>query len=493
MIKLYERQSFSTKAVFRAKSFNPVYSMVFFLLIAVISGIPYCRASEVEKSMKMVEEFQGPGSDYGNFFIKNLAGSLERLNKERDEKFAKMPPDRRYAYTRKYIELVEKFSPHWLIEFKSISLALGWPENDYASYTGLSYSAPSSGHECTSWLVMPDMTSTEKIILHKNRDTGMRRLAVITRNTPRFYRWTGIGDLWQSSPCFVMNEKGLTAVMNSGDPCSDNRDVGLTTPNLLRLLAEQCATVDEAVTLFRKVIAEKAYAHSRSGSIFFLADSRRAVIIENSANHLAVAPVDFGFAIRANSWQLPGMIALSNKTPRQLLGDNHREYYVRENLLNIIKSGRKINPSDNYTLSRGREGDISEQRFPLCWDNTVSAATLVPDGEFPDVLTTIYFALGPPGNTIYLPLPMAVNELPLAFVNGEWGARALDFRKSAGMEHGKLDRMTDFENKLLKEFDIVCSEARALLRNGQKNEAVKLLNSTFRRQSFEADHFLSGL
>ena len=115
------------------------------------------------------------------------------------------------------------------------------------------------------------------------------------------------------------------------------------------------------------------------------------------------------------------------------------------------------------------------------------------DPEFPAYLSCAYTSLGPQRHMVYLPVPMAVRQLPDKMRDGRWAQMAFAHQEAFGPEHGDLQKFTELEDKFLKEFDAARDRARQLLKSGNTDEAVKLLNDTFERQYAEADKLMTAL
>lgn len=115
------------------------------------------------------------------------------------------------------------------------------------------------------------------------------------------------------------------------------------------------------------------------------------------------------------------------------------------------------------------------------------------DSEFPAYLSCAYIALGPQRHTVYLPVPMALRQLPDKIRDGRWGEMAYAHQEAFGPEHGDLPRMTELEDKFIAEFKETRDRARRLLKDGKTDEAVKLLNDCFDRQYAEADKLMTAL
>ena len=115
------------------------------------------------------------------------------------------------------------------------------------------------------------------------------------------------------------------------------------------------------------------------------------------------------------------------------------------------------------------------------------------DPEFPAVLSCAYLALGPQRHTVYLPVPMALRQLPDKIRDGRWGEMAYAHQEAFGPEHGDLPKIVELEDRFVAEFRAARDRARELLKAGKQDEAVELLNSCFGRQYAEADRLMTSL
>ena len=169
------------------------------------------------------------------------------------------------------------------------------------------------------------------------------------------------------------------------------------------------------------------------------------------------------------------------------------------------RSLRESRVDGKYTVrgcletSRKIRKDEFEERYPFVPGNSksknmsVEAACFEIDPEFPAYLSCAYTSLGPQRHTVYLPIPMAVEQLPEKMRDGRWAKMAYAHQAAFGPEHADLRKLTELEEKFLAEFEAARDKARKLLRAGKKNEAVKLLNECFERQYAEADELMTAL
>jgi hypothetical protein len=106
-------------------------------------------------------------------------------------------------------------------------------------------------------------------------------------------------------------------------------------------------------------------------------------------------------------------------------------------------------------------------------------------------LSYAYIALGPQQHTIYLPVPMSLDQLPDKLRDGSWAMLAYDLRAKVGTNPKYLAEFSAIEDKFLAEVEANREKARELLKSGQHDEAKKLLNGAFARHFKAADELLT--
>ena len=86
----------------------------------------------------------------------------------------KLKSDEIIRQRRGHVESLKKFAPYILEEYSAIDKAMKWPADTYRNTRvfGIKKNAEKAPHECTSWIIMPDLTASNTLILHKNRDSS---------------------------------------------------------------------------------------------------------------------------------------------------------------------------------------------------------------------------------------------------------------------------------------------------------------------------------
>ena len=382
-----------------------------------------------------------------------------------------------------HVEALKKFAPYILTEYDAIDRAFNLKSGTYLDIAvfGAKKQPGTAPHECTSWVVMPDLTAQKSIIVHKNRDSSSKKLIAQQRAVKGKRSWIGMGNFGGLGTNMGINDKALTVVMNSGDRTLHNSDAGIGTTTMARIMLENCATAAEAVKMLDKMISEKVYTHGQSGSIWFIADKDNAFVAEHNAEYIAIKSIHSGFAIRANSWDLPEMIPYSTAKPDDIVGNNRREYAVRDLLFKKHQViGKIVTPEMMAEASRIKEFPEDKKCYPLCGKLTNSAGTFVIDREFPEELSYAVMAFGNPAHTFYLPIPLLVNEFPAELLDGRNPDAAMVRwdKKKPLMDDAKT---VEFENKLNNRHRQALAAARKVMRTSRDRQlAAKLLNDAFK-------------
>ena len=351
-------------------------------------------------------------------------------------------------------------------------------------------------HECTSWVVMPDLTGGKTMLLHKNRDSmRLPRTNLFRVAQPGKHAWIGISSGPQTAPSSNagVNDCGVSIVMNNGDRTDVSSPLkGCSTPGMAMLALENCSTAAEAVEYIRGMVKAKKYSHGKNGSIWIVCDPNKAFIIENDAARFAAHEVKSGFGVRANGWHFPEMVIYSTLPQDRLTRYARREFSVRSTL--FAEGSKYKEPVTIERMNAPSRVDAipGEPKCPpVCGSKTVSGATIAIDREFPGVLTTLYAAFGHPRFTVYLPIPFTIDQVPPELQDNSF-SEAIFARYDAKRELLPQDKIVEFERELNKRQEEAIEKARAILKKGgTKEEAAKILNEVF-RQNWEAVKKLSA-
>ena len=354
------------------------------------------------------------------------------------------------------------------------------------------FASAATAAACTSWVITPGVSKSGNMIVQKCRDSERRRLEADIRTSPRGWRWMRIGAL-DHAALFGMNEHGVVAIMNDGDDLTVWHPKGERQQTFaaweLRQIMTDCKNAAQGVAMLKNIARSRQ--HVGRGGSFFVADPKQAFLVDIGHGYAEAKEITGGICIISNCLHLPGIEKISRQMVSKLRFDRAREANTRAALQKSQEKG-KYTPRGTFHVSRITCGREIKNQAPFR-KNSIGGVCFEIDREYPAYLSCAYIALGPQQHTVYLPVPMAAEQMPAEMRSGEWGQSAYEFRDAAGDDHPALGRIVEFEDKLISEFESVREEARRLLKDQKKDEAVKLLNDTFRRQARETWEFISQL
>ena len=356
---------------------------------------------------------------------------------------------------------------------------------------------------CTSWLLHPEVTESGMMILHKIVDGRYSPRDADFRTAPNGWRWLRIGGYHGGHSNMAINEKGVAITTNGGDLNGQKHPrgerLGISCGPLEAVVMRNCATAAEGAEMLKNIARNRLFLPLKDyGFILMVADARRAFVVEIGDGYAEATELTGGIHVVANAWRLPGGEESSRVNLSGVRGNRAREACAKKSL-------RESRVNDRYTV-RGciatsrkiRKKEFAE-RYPFVPGNrksknmSVEAASFEIDPEFPAYLSCAYTTIGPQRHTMYLPIPMALEQLPDKIRDGRWAKMAYAHQQAFGPEHADLQKITELEDEFLAEFDAARAEARKLLRQGQKDAAVKLLNDCFDRQYAKADKLMTAL
>ena len=343
---------------------------------------------------------------------------------------------------------------------------------------------------CTSWMVFKDFTKNNTNILHKNRDSKEKRVASYMSAPGAKRKWVAIGTIALSNA--GVNSSGLAGVMNSGEKTLDppNAKNKKSTPELLRVILNSCDTAAQAVKKLESLVKAGDYYHADSGSTFFFVDTKEGYICEFTTKFFSVQRYDSAYAFRANIWQNAGMAARSRGSYKSYLHSSARAYIALSGLNAALDKHGKITVDDIAEVSRVCQIPGSENKswfsklfsseYPnraVCGQSTNSACTIEIDLQYPDVLSGLYAAIGNPRNTVYIPIPVCAEKYLPSMGAYAWSQASYARGSEVGFEAELPAEWVKFEADSKAKFAKAKAEARKLLDNGKRAEAVKLLNA----------------
>lgn len=408
-----------------------------------------------------------------------------------------LTPELKAERFRHFKGAVLRFAPHIVEESYTIDRVFNWKKGTFLAMMRFSSvkaepaakPAPNSNreeyHECTSWVAMSDMTDGKTIFVHKNRDSALREVALLRRAVPGKHAWIGNGAQTGFNPTQGINDRGVVVLMNSGDPSAeaDCSQYGMGTPLICRILLEESGSAEAAVELLKKIIADNAYSHVESGSIWFIGDRKNVYIVENNARKVVAKPVNNGFDVRANAYHYPEMQKSSTRNFNSLIGHFRREFAVRDFLLNQRwRNNGILTPADLAASSRINQFPDKGAGYTPCGSRTLTGVTFAIDMEFPETLSTMYSVFGPPRSACYIPVPMTILDIPEEILNGSFSRKSLDLH-SKNLPLLPEKELNALEQRMYKRHAEAMEKVRKILRTSRNHstpqEAAKLLNDAF--------------
>lgn len=335
-------------------------------------------------------------------------------------------------------------------------------------------------HECTSWMLFPELTGGP-MILHKNRDSSKIDIRLIKSDEGAKIKWLGLGD---ENPCMGFNEKGVACVMNSGETTPEIAPPGegrLTTPEILVQILGNTKNAKEALKLLTAFIENGQYTHKNRGSIFFIMDTKGGYIAELTARRVMPVQVTGNMTIRANIWHNPGMAQFSRNGINFVMNSQSREFQAAKGLNEGLEKNGIITLEDIWRTSRMRgtmESVMTEHG--LCNKTTNSAATIAIDKDYPNMLSTMYVAIGPVGHTMYIPAPICLKEIPQDIANRSWSKAAFARRKEHGLTFDS-DVWLPHEKAVMAIYRPALEKAKEALQNRHRKDAQSILNIAFEK------------
>ena len=335
-------------------------------------------------------------------------------------------------------------------------------------------------HECTSWMLFPELTGGP-MILHKNRDSGKKDIRLIKSDHDAKIKWLGLGD---ENPCMGFNEKGVACVMNSGEttpefaPATEGR---LTTPEILVQILGNTKNAKEALKMLTGFIENGQYTHKERGSIFFIMDTKGGYIAELTAKRVMPVVVTGNMTIRANIWHNPGMAQFSRSGIKSTMNSQSREFQAAKGLNEALEKKGVIELEDIWRTSRMRgtmESVMTEHG--LCNKTTNSAATIAIDKDFPNMLSTMYVAIGPVGHTMYIPAPICLKEIPQDIADRSWSKAAFARREQHGLSFDS-DVWLPHEKAAMAIYRPALAKAKKAMQNRSRKDAQDILNDAFEK------------
>ena len=379
----------------------------------------------------------------------------------------------------------------------------------YIAFAAVAMLAPRLAAD-NEWIITPKFSDSGRMLLHANRgQAGVKLPPVCMSYDPArtgTYGFLRIGN--KGGLCFAgINEKGLAAAYTTGDPSDDRkppRDKSNWSGHVAVVISLRLsATADQARARLHKAFKDRLISESM---VVFLADPRKAIVIECSPQHYASWDLRDSYCVYSHMWKLPGMDDGSTRSIASVDVCTQREWGIREGLRRVRQEHNgRIPVAGSIAVSRLNVSDLNTDEYakrrgkpPVaqapCQRNAQDSYLFELDAEYPEYLSRVYVAFGPQRHTVYLPLALpALKDLPREIFEPDYFNGAMARHNAADPAAPVDERIPEFEKKLHKEFEERNDEARLLLVKGKTAEAERLLSELAHKQAAEALAFLREL
>jgi hypothetical protein len=356
---------------------------------------------------------------------------------------------------------VERIAPEWLDEAEAMAKAAGVEAADLYLINALPrgfWDTPAGG--CTSALVVGSQSATGRTLLHKNRDVRNEIQDFHVRRTLSGAQLFASRDVGNLGFAHFHSDRLLAGGNNTGGYVvpEEYRDCALGDCHLLRLVAERAGSCDEAIAVLEDAIAKEAAGGGdpHRGAIFLFAEPGKGAVVEMTSRHLASREVRDATLIRTNHFLLDEMRPFAGNPPS---ANSLRRYARAHELLDPLEDK---NVADLVRLSR----DHADGSDSICSDNTthpwmtLSACVHVlrPDATDPRAHSRV--AMGNPLNTLYVPVPLAIEGLPAECVDGSFHDLSRRLYARDGVNGRLAEIQHEQERALAAEFASVGAQAR---------------------------------
>jgi len=324
------------------------------------------------------------------------------------------------------------------------------------------------------------------MLLQKCRDSQPTVLDAEIRSTPGGVRWMRIGA--NGGAMFAMNAHGVAVTVNTGNKLVGAGILrkGKREPKpLFDRIMEECSRAEQGVAIIERHFRNPA-------GIYIIADPKRAFLTEAGAGYGAHLELTGGIFVTANEMHLPGVDEFNTSTANAVMRQRAREANARRSLRETRDANGRYTRAGMFRTSRNVTGERNAEQN-VFRKHSLGGCCFEPDAEFPAELSTAYIAIGPQLHSIYLPTPMALEQFPDKIRNGTWGENAKLLFRLLGNVNPHLEKITELEIRMLREYDSVRDAARQLLRDGKREEAVALLNACYARQFSAADELMGKI
>ena len=206
----------------------------------------------------------------------------------------------------------------------------------------------------TTWLIRGG--AAQRAIIHTCREAKDQRQFQIEYKDGSLVVKDARGN------CFAaLNKYGVAAAFSEGDPNTDAEPAQpLAGSQVVTALAASSKTAEQALAEVRKIFDAGRIS---GGQILFIADAKRAFVVECSPRHFAAQELTRAFCVYANSWKLPGMDETSSASSKRAYTVYQKEWTARELLRRALTAHHGITVADTIAVSRFDKDDVNTDEF----------------------------------------------------------------------------------------------------------------------------------
>ncbi len=338
---------------------------------------------------------------------------------------------------QRFVDLVQQFAPHWLVEARAIAGAAEVDSRLYISFVANVYRGLYLHDECTSYAVSPEFTVDQRIFFHKNRDNAPKNQCVFVLNSAveGVNKFIAVSDASVVACMMMVNDKGLAGSADMGGlPVGRAKYRGLMNTFLLRHVAERAATCKDALRIIEDFVSKGYYAGGgRTGTHWLFVDA--------GGNRLEVS---------------------HNSDQVEHTYHTKKVYFSARQSTNACQSLERADQPIDFATFHNVSRDPS-----MCFGTSIAGMSVEINRARPDTLTCAWVSL--PARGLSFPLFMGGTDTPLSLLNGEVFARSNQVQCSR--EICERIEAAAFGNQRLLEANIL-----SLLDAERDGEATRVLN-----------------
>lgn len=309
---------------------------------------------------------------------------------------------------KRFREILKSIAPAWLEDAKGVSDGARLDIDDYLKINCLPldfFSVRKAGN-CTSFISI----GKKHNMLFKIRDERNHPQVFYSKTTDNFHYQVG-HDIGNLGVAHFFSSRGIAGANNTGSVTDDvTEDPALSDCHILRYIAENARTVDDAPVLMEKLISKRVAggAGKKRGSIILLVDNEKGIILESTSKNFTYKFVDKGLVTVSNHFILPESQKWETDAP-------NKNTLLRKKRIDEIMKGHSVMNEEDLKFIFNMSRDRKHLPHSLCNDDlehfwmTISVHLQLIDRKKPDASVN-YACCGNSRNSFFLPFPIRETE-----------------------------------------------------------------------------------